>query len=118
MACCLSKFLATDPDPRHAPVLTFNDNPDSIGFDRESINENDFAVTKINPGETHSISFLLIESALRMNGNHLGSIWIRPDQSLRDDFIDVSLDPNSSGLDESIIGFPSRPIQLAKMLHE
>jgi hypothetical protein len=118
VACCLSKFLATDPDPRHAPVLTFNDNPDSIGFDRESINENDFAVTKINPGETHSISFLLIESALRMNGNHLGSIWIRPDQSLRDDFIDVSLDPNSSGLDESIIGFPSRPIQLAKMLHE
>ncbi len=107
------KILATDPDPRHAPVLTFNNNLDSIGFDQERNNENAFFVTTLNPDETHSISFLLIESALRMNGNHLGSIWIKPD-----DFNDDPLDPNSSGLDESIIGFPSRPIQLAKMLHE
>ena len=138
------KIPATDPDPRHAPVLTFNDNPDSIGFDQERSNENNFAVSKINPDETHSISLLLIESALRMNGNHLGSIWIKPDQSSRDDFKDDPLDPNSSGLDETRhfatypvdqnyqqsssstcgqaegvdIGFPSRPIQLAKILHE
>jgi hypothetical protein len=46
-----------------------------------------------------------------MNGNHLGSLWIRPDQSSKDDFKDVLLDPNSSRLDESIIAFPFRPIQ-------
>jgi hypothetical protein len=107
-------ILATNPNPRHAPVLTLDENLDSTEFYQGSSHENGFSVSKINPDEKHSISFLLIESALRMNGNHLGSLWIRPDQSLKDGFKDVLLDPNSSGLDESIIAFPFRPIQLAK----
>lgn len=95
---------ATDPDPRHAPALTFNGGSDSA-------DDNGFSVTKINPDETLNISFLLIESALRVKGNHLGSLWIRPDQSSKDDFKDIHLDPHSLGLDESIIAFPVRPIQ-------
>ncbi len=60
-----------------------------------------------------SIPYLLLESALRLKGNHLGSIWIRPDYQ-NSSIIDDSL----SGMCSSRVGFPSRPIQLAKVLHE
>lgn len=52
-----------------------------------------------------------------MDGNHLGSLWIKPDQASGGDFKDVPLSPGV-GLDTLTIGFPSRPIQLAKILHE
>lgn len=55
---------------------------------------------------------MLLESALRLKGNHLGSIWIRPDQD------SSSIDDPLFGLGSSRVGYPSRPIQLAKVLHE
>lgn len=51
-----------------------------------------------------------------MNGNHLGSIWIRPDQASNDN--SAPLDPDAVGRENLSIGYPSRPIQLAKILHE
>lgn len=99
-------LLATHPDPRHLP----DPHQDS--------EQKGFSVSKINPDESHCISYVLIESALRLSGNHLGSLWIRPDQSSTDEFNTADLDPNSTVLKSSSVGFPHRPIQLAKILHE
>lgn len=113
MFCFCSNILAISPDPRHFPQNPFNDNVDSIGeSDQESGPEDSFAISKINPDDVHQISYLLLESALRLNGNHLGSLWIRPDQAIGEDFKDVPVAPTST------VGYPSRPIQLAKILHE
>ena len=103
--------LAINPDPRHSPEISKEDKasrPDSTDEANQKSQEKDnFIVEKLNPDESHSLSYLLIESALGMNGKHLGSLWIRPDQSSSDDFRD-------EGLDNSTIGYPSRPLQLAK----
>lgn len=72
------------------------------------------------------MSHLLLESALRLKGNHLGSIWIRPDQYSSDDTENNFVSPGKStlhGLSNCIfhpdrVGYPSRPIQLAKILNE
>ena len=61
-----------------------------------------------------------------MKGNHLGSIWIRPDQDSTNDVDGSILSPSMFKLDEgrhdslhlNNVGYPSRPIQLAKILHE
>jgi len=112
-------FLAINPDPRHSPPHPFHDNLDSIEeSDQRSKCKDGFAIDKIDPEQSHNISFLLLESALEMNGNHLGSIWIRPDKAFGEDFKDAPVGPCASGLDQSTIGYPSRPIQLAKILHE
>ena len=81
-----------------------------------STDDSSFAIDRINPDQVHSIPYLLLESALRLKGNHLGSIWIRPDQAFNDHLKEDSAIPNSPGL--STIGYPSRPIQLAKIVHE
>jgi hypothetical protein len=86
--------------------------------DEKKYPENNYAMKKVYPDETHSISFLLLESALHMHGNHLGSLWIRPDQDSGGDFQDAPLSPGTAGINTLTIGFPSRPIQLAKVLHE
>ena len=107
--------IVTNPDPRHSPSCSNENSKDSTdessSDQQESIDQRDnFVIEKINPDETHTLSYLLLESALQMTGNHLGSLWIRPDQSVSDDFKDA-------GLDQSTIGYPSRPLQLAKGEH-
>ena len=84
----------------------YNGELDSVSLGKSETN---FTIEKIYPDDTLHISFLLLESALHLNGNHLGCIWIRPDQSAGNDFKDDGT---------LTIGFPSRPIQLAKILHE
>lgn len=105
-------ILAINSDPRNSPDNPIDgDNNKKSAAESSSQGSNDqgvnFAIEKINPDETQSLSYLLLESALQIEGNHLGSIWIRPDQSFSDDFKDAELD-------QSTIGFPSRPMQLAK----
>jgi hypothetical protein len=63
------------------------------------------------------VPHLLLERALRLTGAHLGSIWIKPkpnDNSLHPkvagDYVANDSRPN--------IIYPSRPIQLAKIVHE
>ncbi|KAL7543443.1 hypothetical protein ACHAXR_012723, partial [Thalassiosira sp. AJA248-18] len=102
-----------NPDPRHSPQdsLFVNLNESDIESRACSIENDGFEIDRISPDEVHSISYLLLESALRLKGNHLGSMWIRPD---KDKSRDLQGGPNSG----QTIGYPSRPIQLAKILHE
>ncbi|KAL7555284.1 hypothetical protein ACHAWF_018921 [Thalassiosira exigua] len=115
--------LAINPDPRSSPQDHFYGYLDPIcesdQGSKPSIAEDvDFAIDKINPDEVHNLSHLLLESALRLNGNHLGSLWIRPHIASSDDLEGISVGLNVLGPGKSTIGYPTRPVQLAKILHE
>ena len=76
---------------------------------------------RLSPDEGCNLSFYLIDSALRLNGNHLGSIWIRPDQTKCNRDRQKLFDSNSSCLEsvsQGKVEFPPRPLQLAKVVHE
>ena len=92
--------LAFKPDRRHPPQHSLNDNANP--FDQD--------VRIINPDEVFNISYVLIEKSLHLQGNHLGSIWLRPDPAINNDLY--------IGLEQSTVGYPTRPIQLAKILNE
>jgi hypothetical protein len=58
----------------------------------------------------------LLERALGIDGSHLGSIWIKP-QSYDSLFHSESLGiPKTK--DSLSVNYPSRPIQIAKIVHE
>ena len=105
------------PDPRHLPESE-EDNDLEHGSAVKSS-----GVEKLDPDGSYNIPHLLLESALHLEGSHLGSIWIKPDQSSYDEGVDnisnASKDCNfklSSNTDT--ITYPPRPVQLAKILHE
>jgi hypothetical protein len=68
----------------------------------------------IEPGAVFHIPSLLLESSLRVEGNHLGSFWIRPDESKHDKDISYLVEHGEG----NVVGFCSRPVQLAKLVHE
>lgn len=59
---------------------------------------------------------LLMESALRLEGTHLGSIWIKPSQN--EDLLTSVMSSTDKPAEKNYVDYPSRPIQLAKILHE
>ena len=116
-----SIFIAVNPDPRHLPkekTLESKqiDLQDSAGGN--IIND----VEKLDPDESYNIPYLLLESAMHLEGNHLGSIWVRPDQDSCEEADELSCaakDRSSRYFSETdTVGYPPRPIQLAKILHE
>ena len=119
---CQLCIAATSPDPRHSPDIAIDTSPDTMQeSEEESKADSDcygFTKNRLDPDEVSRVSPLLLESALRLNGNHLGSIWIRPDQSSSDDFPEISRDLDTPGRGPSTVGYPTRPLQLAKILHE
>lgn len=56
--------------------------------------------------ESYIIPHLLLEKALQIKGSHLGSVWIKPKP---DSSVNAQLNEK---------GYPTRPIQLAKIVHE
>jgi hypothetical protein len=116
--------LSFSPDPRAVP--------ESSNVDSEEINPgkctsiSNFIVcciltifyhTSCNYlDESYIVPHLLLESALRLEGSHLGSFWMKPKR--KDDFLIPGMS-NIERLNEmSYIDYPSRPIQLSKILHE
>lgn len=57
-------------------------------------------------GESFIIPHLLLETALKIKGSHLGSVWIKPKPD------------SSTNTQSKEKGYPVRPIQLAKIVHE
>jgi hypothetical protein len=73
----------------------------------------------IEPGAVFHIPSLLLESSLRVEGNHLGSFWIRPDESKDNKDLSYLVEQcEGNGANTSFVGFCSRPVQLAKLVHE
>lgn len=116
-----SIFVAVHPDPRHLPkeeTLESNRSNSQDSASGKIIND----VEKLAPDGSYNVPYLLLESAMRLKGNHLGSIWVRPDRTSCDEVAEVShaaKDSSSEYFSETdVIGYPPRPIQLAKILHE
>jgi hypothetical protein len=115
-------FIAVHPDPRHLPqkgALESKQNDSQCsGASVNIIN----GVERLDPDSSYNIPYLLLESAMHLEGNHLGSIWIRPDQASCDEVGEVSHAAKDCTFQLSsytdIVGYPPRPIQLAKILHE
>lgn len=117
-----SIFITVHPDPRHLPqdeALEIKQNDSQCsGSSGNIIN----GVERLDPDGSYNIPYLLLESAMHLEGNHLGSIWIRPDQASCDEVGEVSHAAKDCTFQLSSytdnVGYPPRPIQLAKILHE
>lgn len=95
-------FLKVNPDPTQYPIA------------RSSL---DAGLQLVDPGASFQIPSLLLEASLELEGHHLGSFWIRPVDSKDNkdiEYISSQRDDNSA----SVVEFSSRPIQLAKLVHE
>ena len=117
--------LVFNPDPTYRPDLMstradddveMNDESDSHVSQKEETKQST-EIVLLQPGDSFQLPTLLIESALEMAGSHLGSFWLAPDtttnSSLFRDF--NSKDVSTERMEAS---FCTRPIQLAKLVHE
>jgi hypothetical protein len=126
--------LVFNPDPRYRPDLVsiaeelVLQDAASDDNDERSYHTNhtqDTTTTKqpteyviIGPGDAFQLPTLLIESALEMSGSHLGSIWLCPDTKNQNfAFRDFSKSTGSP-MEQIEASFCSRPVQLAKIVHE
>jgi hypothetical protein len=123
--------LVYNPDPRHKPM---GGSLKSVGFvswqDDDGVIDSSVAsnvcgsnseeLEIIEPGDVFQIPTLLLERALQMKGSHLGCIWLCPDTKDRNlSFWEFFRASGSAEDDEGIqAAFCSRPIQLAKLVHE
>lgn len=79
---------------------------------------NDFIYEDIGPDQTYHVPFFLLESALHMKGNNLGSLWIRP--NVDDCTVQLLLQGSctDSGDGHKYIGFSSNPFHLRQLVIE
>ena len=75
----------------------------------------------IKPGEVIQLPTILLERSLQMEGSHLGCFWLCPETSDKNlplwDYFRNSGAANSDG-ENFDASFCSRPIQLARLVHE
>jgi hypothetical protein len=117
--------LALHPDPTHSPISheaktfpnAYNDAACFASADPLKTEADVFET--IGPGAAYQVPILLLESALRLKGSHLGSFWIRPDDKKKNEglfeLLSIGVEPN---MVDTAIGYCSRPVQLAKVVHE
>lgn len=109
--------LLLNPDPTFKPKERGKIEKSQRQKCDESLNEDD---TNLVPGGIYQVPTLLLESALRQVGSHLGSIWIKPNiDSSRAPILESFLASNE--VDDSVgvcVDFSSRPVQLTRMVNE
>lgn len=121
--------LVYNPDPRRRPV------EDPEEHSPEHIQDADTAIASsvvsqhflapvdeieiIQPGSTFQIPTLLLERSLQMTGSHLGCLWLCPDTNDKSMPFWSFFRSNGSVEEEDLeASFSSKPIQLAKLVHE
>jgi hypothetical protein len=121
--------LVFHPDPRFQPLeiargkmgLGLRDLVTEIrgSFVKEDILSAE-DIQLIQPGEVKPIPTLLLERSLQTTGSHLGCLWLCPDTSDKNisywDFVRKS--ESSEQAREIHSSFCSKPVQLAKIVHE
>jgi hypothetical protein len=108
--------LAFHPDPRHKPITVNPDSENIDTFERASVN-----FQRLDTDFAFQIPTLLLETSLRLDGNHLGSFWIRPQKSEKNVDLADALEQRKAmegSADAAVVNFCSRPIQLSKIVHE
>lgn len=117
--------LLLHPDPQYdtdksvQPVKNTDSDGDST-VEVKSVRSAEDVISLVPPGEFYQIPTILLESSLHMGGSHLGSLWLRPQS--HDNISIPSLIPGvgheGSGESNFTTNFCSRPVQLAKIVHE
>jgi hypothetical protein len=120
--------LIYNPDPRYRPDIASIseevDDPLKTSSHDTGLNEGATSVAKmdefvvIQPGESFQLPTLLVESALEMEGSHLGSFWVCPDTSKQDFFFRDFTESTGFSNEYVDASFCTRPVQLAKIVHE
>ncbi len=125
--------LAIHPDPRNQVELCREELPITSTEHHANVHtvnngkvtskhlDSDHQMEKVRPNASFHIPLLLLESSLHLEGSHLGSLWIRPTESHRSGLLSALGHHQSDSLEKQTlpsIGFSSRPIQLAKVVHE
>ncbi|CAJ1965882.1 unnamed protein product [Cylindrotheca closterium] len=120
--------LVFHPDPRYQPIERTET---LLGSDHDSSEKvkNSFGketliggedILSLEPGESLPIPTLLLEKSLQLTGSHLGCFWICPET--RDANIScwefVRRNDASAKGNEIHSSFCSRPVQLARIVHE
>ena len=125
--------ICFNPDPTYRPITSVQ----SVGLFPPSDGEDDTIgdvsshhrsthhtvgadeVEIVEPGESFQVPTLLLERALQMPGSHLGCVWMCPDiRDAKSSFLRSFHAGEESEAKELNVGFSSRPVQLAKVVHE
>jgi hypothetical protein len=119
--------LIYNPDPRYRPdIASIADvAEDQLQHSKDQNRGRTVAHGKkmdeffvMEPGESLQLPTLLIESALEMEGSHLGSFWVCPDTS-RQGFSFRDFTESMGFWNQEIdASFSTRPVQLAKIVLE
>lgn len=117
-----SIWLALHPDPTHNPIAHQGIASQNLDYKPESVThlQAQFDVFEtIDAGESYQVPTLLLESALHLKGSHLGCFWISPANKDSNQHLFKSI---FGGVEHNVnkmtIGYCSRPVQLAKVVHE
>lgn len=123
--------LAFHPDslvqPSDSPSdRTVKEKPSLDAFTHNTVcGESEFLFDALRPGEFHRVPFGVIDAALHHPGNDLGALWLKPQDISKEASIDRDLleslmhAATAPGTDSSAsVQFSSRPVQLAKIVHE
>ena len=115
--------LVFHPDPRFKPIMKNRshhvDDKTKGVFTKSKNDSNPSEYAAIEPGCDFQLPTLLLETSLAMDGGHLGCVWVRPDTTNTEifSFRDYS-NPTETGVEKFDASFCSRPVQLAKIVHE
>lgn len=124
--------IAVHPDPRNQPEQSESINPiyasgctklstiEETTRKLSKMIDSDHQLEVIDSNDSYNIPMLLLEASLHVDGSHLGSLWMRPNDCVRDELLDSLALEHSNDLDSpshSTIGFSSFPLQLAKVVH-
>lgn len=109
--------LAYHPDPMHKPLNPVDLLQSNRKESRKAISIQQ--TEKLSPGAAFQVPSLLLESALQLEGSHLGSIWMRPvNNDENRSLFDFLIDDTELNLKDPVVFFSSRPVQLAKIVNE
>lgn len=122
--------LVYNPDPRRQPVEMVEEHTSDHIHDADTTVESSSVESQrlittaeeieiIQAGSTFQIPTLLLEKSLQMSGSHLGCLWLCPDT--KDKSMPFWNYFRSNGANEEHdlqVSFSSRPIQLARLVHE
>jgi len=102
----------------HSIIMNLNPDPTQYPRVEAAYKGSNNADQLVESGASIQIPSLLVEASLELEGHHLGSFWLRPVDSKENkdiSYISAHSDENGSS---SLVEFSSRPIQLAKLVHE
>ena len=102
----------------HSVFINLNPDPTQYPHVENSLKDLNYSETLIEPGASFQVPSLLHEASLELEGHHLGCFWLRPIHSQENKDIAYLSESRDKDGEIAVVEFSSRPIQLAKLVHE